>query len=100
MSYQYGSISADPIISVLQSTWIENSCFVAMSTLVAYDYMGTVAREVELIWGRKISSTVVLFHLNRWMLLAWAIMSTGIEFFSVGTLSTYEYLRNGRIRLC
>lgn len=46
------------------------------AAVVAYDHLCTLAREVELIWGRKLNSAVLLFHLNRWMLLIWTIVLT------------------------
>ena len=40
-----------------------------------YDYVLTFAQEVELIWGRKITGAAILFVLNRYVTLVWAVMS-------------------------
>ncbi|OCH84201.1 hypothetical protein OBBRIDRAFT_741991, partial [Obba rivulosa] len=45
--------------------------------LVIYDHLSTLPRSVDLIWGRRSTSATLLFHLNRWTIFVWAIM-TGI----------------------
>lgn len=45
-----------------------------------------MALEVELIWGHKLNSTVLLFHLNRWTVLVWIVANTVDEFMPLGVL--------------
>ncbi|OCH88971.1 hypothetical protein OBBRIDRAFT_733401, partial [Obba rivulosa] len=39
-----------------------------------YAHILTLSKEVECIWGRPLNSVTVLFHLNRYMTLAWAVL--------------------------
>ena len=38
--------------------------------LFCYDYILTFSREVKCIWSRKVSAAVVLFFINRYVVLA------------------------------
>ncbi|EMD37038.1 hypothetical protein CERSUDRAFT_124023 [Gelatoporia subvermispora B] len=89
-----GADLEDEIVSFLSSNFIASCCSVAAINehqhmrlsassadanrvaLVVYDHMITFSRETEFIWGRKISSVTILFYLNRWLNLAWAVADT------------------------
>ncbi|OCH85813.1 hypothetical protein OBBRIDRAFT_739193 [Obba rivulosa] len=43
--------------------------------LVFYDHACTLSEEIEYIWERKMSSVIILFHLNRWSIFFWAILN-------------------------
>lgn len=64
------------------------------TALVAYDHIGTVAQEVQLIWGHRINSTVVLFHLNRWLIMIWVPVTLILAF------SPLETLQVSTFRIC
>lgn len=42
--------------------------------IVFYDYISNLPREIELIWGRGFSTVTLMYHLNRWLTLAWAVI--------------------------
>jgi len=77
---QHVDLTSVETFEILQSKFIQGCCTSAASALVLYDYLGTVARERELVWGRRLSRVVVLFHLNRWTLLVWATLNSGTMF--------------------
>ncbi|OCH89116.1 hypothetical protein OBBRIDRAFT_37434 [Obba rivulosa] len=60
-------------IAGLESDQIESYCGVAVVAFVLYEHISTIADEVQFVWGSRISSTVLLFHLNRWLILLWAL---------------------------
>ncbi|EMD39472.1 hypothetical protein CERSUDRAFT_80849 [Gelatoporia subvermispora B] len=74
MSYQYGgnSVTTEAVVASLQSQWISRCCLVAASTLLFYDYLATLPREVDLMWARNLNCATLLFHSNRVMSLLWA----------------------------
>lgn len=45
----------------------------AHEAIIFYDYVSTLPREVEFMWGRKLSSVTLLFYANRWATLVWAV---------------------------
>ncbi|OCH92753.1 hypothetical protein OBBRIDRAFT_864829, partial [Obba rivulosa] len=92
----FGPDVISEVTAILQTTWIDSKCAVAVSTLVFYDHISTLSREVEFIWGRKITSSTILFYLNRWMILTWAVMNLTAEFYIFPTLSVID---PGRIML-
>ncbi|OCH90590.1 hypothetical protein OBBRIDRAFT_696765, partial [Obba rivulosa] len=56
------------------------------AALVLYDHAATFSREIELIWGRKWSSVVLLYYLNRWTTFIWALEQVVFSFMSIDTL--------------
>ncbi|OCH85850.1 hypothetical protein OBBRIDRAFT_280645 [Obba rivulosa] len=74
MSLQYGpeAVVMLEVINILDSTWIQKCCVIAAFGLVLCDHTSTLIREVELIWGRRLTSVTILFYLNRWIIVACA----------------------------
>ncbi|KAI0696084.1 hypothetical protein BC835DRAFT_1414477 [Cytidiella melzeri] len=58
-----------------------NSCMVAATTLLFYDYLLTFPDELRCIWSRKFSGATVLFVLNRYVSLISQLLLT-IQLFS------------------
>ncbi|EMD31622.1 hypothetical protein CERSUDRAFT_100291 [Gelatoporia subvermispora B] len=85
MSRIYGPL-ASQIASLVSSSVINNYCAVASAALVLYDHICTIPQEVQLIWGSKVTSTMVLFHANRWLNLAYAIQGIVEAFLHAGTI--------------
>ncbi|EMD31328.1 hypothetical protein CERSUDRAFT_109500 [Gelatoporia subvermispora B] len=84
MSGTWGSL-ADQIVSYLSSGVVGSYCLVASAALVLYNHVCTVPKEIQLIWGRKLTSTIIIFHLNRWLILAYIV----VQLF-VNTTTTLE----------
>ncbi|EMD34563.1 hypothetical protein CERSUDRAFT_116736 [Gelatoporia subvermispora B] len=57
--------------------------FFASSTVVFYDYMLNISREVEYMWKRPRSSVTILFGINRFALLVWAVANMPIPRYTV-----------------
>ncbi|EMD31618.1 hypothetical protein CERSUDRAFT_119661 [Gelatoporia subvermispora B] len=74
MSIPYGQL-ADQISSYVNNVVIANYCIVASAVLVLYDHICTLPQELQLIWGRKLTSTMMLFHANRLLILVYAILN-------------------------
>ncbi|EMD31616.1 hypothetical protein CERSUDRAFT_100286 [Gelatoporia subvermispora B] len=74
MSMIYGPV-ASQIASLVSSSVIDNYCTFASAALVLYDHICTISQEMQLIWGSNVTSTMVLFHANRWLILAYAILN-------------------------
>ncbi|EMD31693.1 hypothetical protein CERSUDRAFT_69189 [Gelatoporia subvermispora B] len=85
MSEIYGSL-ASQMASFVSSTVIENYCVAASAALVLYDHICTIPQEVQVIWGSKLTSTMVLFHANRWLILAYTILAIAGEFIHPRTI--------------
>ncbi|OCH92064.1 hypothetical protein OBBRIDRAFT_833767 [Obba rivulosa] len=79
---------AAEIASSVQLNFINGFCSVAAMTLVFYDHISTVSREVHLVWGRKFNAVTLLFHLNRWTIFVWAV-SNCTNFIPIPTLVGY-----------
>ncbi|EMD37428.1 hypothetical protein CERSUDRAFT_73324 [Gelatoporia subvermispora B] len=45
----------------------------ASAALVIYDHLITFSDEVKFIWGRKLTSVTLLFYVNRWAIILWAL---------------------------
>jgi len=84
----YGPDVADETIAILQSSWVGSCCIVAGSTLVFYDHARTLQKEYQFIWGRKLSIVTIIFQLNRWTTLAWAVINLFGSFHPLITLSS------------
>ncbi|EMD34554.1 hypothetical protein CERSUDRAFT_85956 [Gelatoporia subvermispora B] len=52
---------------------LAHSNYPAASTVVFYDYIINISREIEYIWKRPFSVVTVLFGINRFALLVWAV---------------------------
>ncbi|OCH92797.1 hypothetical protein OBBRIDRAFT_886033 [Obba rivulosa] len=91
----FGPDIANEIAQIAQSGWIGNTCSLSACAIVFYDHVVTLSREVELMWGRKLTSVIMLFYLNRWSIFVWAVMQfaylnnlatlpscEGVDFFS------------------
>ncbi|EMD31599.1 hypothetical protein CERSUDRAFT_78046 [Gelatoporia subvermispora B] len=74
MSASYGPL-VDQIIEFVNSG-------VCNTTLMLYDHVCTVAQEVQFIWGSELTSTIVLFYANRWLILVYAILTVVDRFTS------------------
>lgn len=61
------------------------------SAFVLYDHMCTLSREIELVWGRRLTSVTLLFHLNRWAILVWGILNT-LDFVPLAALPVSKVL--------
>ena len=80
-------------ISILKQT---TDSFRILAAMTAYEYLITVGKEVDMIHRRKWSATTWLFVLNRYVLLASAILavvpvgsfSVSLQFRSNATLLT------------
>ncbi|OCH91388.1 hypothetical protein OBBRIDRAFT_834254 [Obba rivulosa] len=59
------------VLEFLESDALGEYCILAVVCLIFYDYALTFTSEVELIWGRRLTSVTLLFHLNRWITFAW-----------------------------
>ncbi|OCH87609.1 hypothetical protein OBBRIDRAFT_735836 [Obba rivulosa] len=42
------------------------------TAVVLYDYLSTLSHEIELVWGRKITSITFQFYMSRWVIFIWA----------------------------
>ncbi|OCH89118.1 hypothetical protein OBBRIDRAFT_826730 [Obba rivulosa] len=80
-----GAIVPAVIAIYLKSNYVETCCVLAAIAITIQEHITTVADEVEFVWGRRISSSVLLFHLNRWLILLWAF-ATLLAFPSVSTV--------------
>ncbi|EMD34556.1 hypothetical protein CERSUDRAFT_75521 [Gelatoporia subvermispora B] len=58
--------------------WLAYSNYPAASTVVFYDYFTNISREIEYIWKRPFSAVTVLFGINRFALLVWAVSNMPI----------------------
>ncbi|EMD34569.1 hypothetical protein CERSUDRAFT_75532 [Gelatoporia subvermispora B] len=68
-----GSSAAAAIVaSILQSN-LESYCMLVAVTCVFYEHVTTLDDEVEFVWGNGINCPALLFYLNRWLILLWAI---------------------------
>ncbi|EMD31156.1 hypothetical protein CERSUDRAFT_100614 [Gelatoporia subvermispora B] len=85
MSFTYG-FPSDQVISYVSSTVVQNYCIVASATFVVYDHVCTIADEVQLIWGRKLTGPTILFYINRWMLMIFAILNVAQVFYHPQTI--------------
>ncbi|EMD39746.1 hypothetical protein CERSUDRAFT_92236 [Gelatoporia subvermispora B] len=63
------------VTAVARSLWISYCAIFAGSSLVIWDHISSFSHEVNFIWGRKLNSVTLLFHLNRWTTFIWAIMN-------------------------
>ncbi|EMD33242.1 hypothetical protein CERSUDRAFT_98836 [Gelatoporia subvermispora B] len=73
--------AADQILSLVSSGVIGRYCVVASAALTVYDHICTIPQEVHFIWGCKLTSTVVLFYANRFLILVYAILNVILDFF-------------------
>ncbi|CCM00311.1 uncharacterized protein FIBRA_02341 [Fibroporia radiculosa] len=75
------SSSSDPdsmqkvIISLLRANYISNYCELAVASIIFYDYAITLGQEIQLIWGRKPTSAIIIFFLNRYVVFAFGIVA-------------------------
>ncbi|OCH84824.1 hypothetical protein OBBRIDRAFT_740914, partial [Obba rivulosa] len=59
-----------------------------------YDHLCTLTREFELLWDKKFNSVTLIFHLNRWISLAWTMLNIAKPFLSLGTYSVSLFPRD------
>ncbi|EMD40385.1 hypothetical protein CERSUDRAFT_70771 [Gelatoporia subvermispora B] len=50
--------------------------------LAIYDYLIALNREIDLIWGRKLNSVTLIFHLNRWTTILFMVVNILSQFLS------------------
>ncbi|PIL24602.1 hypothetical protein GSI_12486 [Ganoderma sinense ZZ0214-1] len=62
-------------VAVYASIAIENHCGNAVGVLVAYDALITTADEIRCFWSRKITGAAVLFWLNKYLTIAFLVLS-------------------------
>ncbi|OCH84185.1 hypothetical protein OBBRIDRAFT_839898 [Obba rivulosa] len=86
---QVGQVLEQDIIRGLESIRAETYCGVAASALVFYDYASTMSREVQFMWRRPVSIVTVLFLMNRWAMLMWAVAILAGIFTSIATITGY-----------
>ncbi|EMD35573.1 hypothetical protein CERSUDRAFT_124842 [Gelatoporia subvermispora B] len=101
MSEIYGPL-ADQIVSLIGSTVIGNYCIVASTAIVLYDHLCTIPNEAQLIWGRKPTATIILFHTNRWLIVIWMMMNILECFFPFRTVvsCSWIYYTDNVLDLC
>ncbi|EMD33169.1 hypothetical protein CERSUDRAFT_98766 [Gelatoporia subvermispora B] len=80
---------AAEIISLVQSSFVSNCCSVASSAFVLYDFILTTSQEVEFMWGRKWSSVTLLYQLNKWATIVWAVEQFPATFVPFSTVSRF-----------
>ncbi|EMD35580.1 hypothetical protein CERSUDRAFT_75141 [Gelatoporia subvermispora B] len=120
MSAQHGSSSlSDEIVSYMSSTLIGNYCaasatcivlpafsslisLTAIPVIVVYDHICTIPMELRLIWGKRLNLTILLFHINRWIIFAWAIFTALTTFLPEVSINRCAgmYYTNGAIEMC
>lgn len=83
MSSQY---EPGQIFSLVQSNRIDRYCVSATCTLIVYDHVRTLSRELDMCRRQKRNCVTILFHLNRWTLLTWALLNIVADFLPLGTL--------------
>ncbi|EMD31183.1 hypothetical protein CERSUDRAFT_120024 [Gelatoporia subvermispora B] len=66
MSNRIGSV-ADQIVSFINSFMISGYTSMAGAAILFYDIISTIPEEVHFLWGQKRTSTIVIFHMNRWL---------------------------------
>ncbi|EMD33641.1 hypothetical protein CERSUDRAFT_76363 [Gelatoporia subvermispora B] len=67
--------AAAEVISFVQTEFVYNCCALASSVVVLYDHILTFPQEVRVMWKRKFSIVITLFHVNRWALFSEAILN-------------------------
>ncbi|EMD31160.1 hypothetical protein CERSUDRAFT_89274 [Gelatoporia subvermispora B] len=88
MAQVYGPLDAETL-SYVSTAVIANYCSVAAACFVIYDHVCTMSREVDLMWGRKMSGAIFLYHMNRSLILLWTATNLVISFLSPVTVSSY-----------
>ncbi|OCH90808.1 hypothetical protein OBBRIDRAFT_825716 [Obba rivulosa] len=86
-------IVPDAIFTVLHQDFITGYVSLAGSVLILYDQLLMLPHEVQYIWGRKFTSVTGIFYLNKWISIAWAMMTIGSFWtptFLRGCLAVYD----------
>ncbi|KAI0778846.1 hypothetical protein BD413DRAFT_119713 [Trametes elegans] len=74
MSSGAGSSADQQLVAVYDSLFVNNCCGIATTVLLAYEYLVTFDREVNLFWRRRFTGASVLFLLNRYLPLSVTIL--------------------------
>ncbi|CCL98376.1 uncharacterized protein FIBRA_00371 [Fibroporia radiculosa] len=66
--------SVAQVLSFLQPLKVEDCCILSITILVFYDHLLTFGQEVRYVWKSKLSSATIIFYLNRYLILAIALV--------------------------
>ncbi|KAI0737646.1 hypothetical protein C8Q80DRAFT_317808 [Daedaleopsis nitida] len=65
----------DQFVKFAQESYISNLCTVAVTALLAYEWVITLCHEVEFFWKASFTGATMLFALNRYIIaLSYAIL--------------------------
>ncbi|EMD36937.1 hypothetical protein CERSUDRAFT_114848 [Gelatoporia subvermispora B] len=70
------------------SVFPENCCIVAACVLIYYDNICTFSRELQYMWGSPTNIAVALFHVNKWAISIWALVSISSAFMPLASYSS------------
>ncbi|KAL4245450.1 hypothetical protein ABKN59_007975 [Abortiporus biennis] len=76
---------SDISAEIVEGFWVAffgTASYVAMAALATFDYCITFDQEVELIWRRRLNLTSVIFVVNRYLVLFFAIGSAAFQLFA------------------
>ncbi|KAI0929483.1 hypothetical protein AcV7_005325 [Taiwanofungus camphoratus] len=62
-------------ISILEAGETQSYCQSAISALVLYEYIITFGQEVQFIWGSGATGAIIIFYLNRCVMVGVGIMN-------------------------
>ncbi|KAL1944237.1 hypothetical protein VTO73DRAFT_3422 [Trametes versicolor] len=66
--------------SLYAEIFVETCCDFAAFTLIFYEYLITIDREIDLVWGRRFTGATALFLLNRYLaLLKYPVYIVGLQ---------------------
>ncbi|KAI0929484.1 hypothetical protein AcW1_009977 [Taiwanofungus camphoratus] len=68
------SSDASNTLRTVQTDEVYNYCQAAVSALVLYEYLITIGQEAKFFWGSKVTGGVIIFYLNRCIMLALGIV--------------------------
>jgi len=76
MSSAAGAAAAyEELLVLLQDSFISSCCELAICACVLYEHLITLRKEVDLVWGHKLTGPNAIFYVNRYALLLWAAVN-------------------------
>ncbi|KAM5540064.1 hypothetical protein V8D89_006204, partial [Ganoderma adspersum] len=66
-------LDASQIVATQESNIIGNYIIISVAALIAYDYVLTLRREVNLFWGRRVNTSSMLFYAVRYLAIAYHV---------------------------